>query len=179
MKLSAPVKGLIAITAGILVIALLWTTIVELFFDIKLNQSKPLKLEYVLINMFVEDVNGTIEYYENIFDEDFKLRKSKENNDEYATFQIDNVNFIIQSYDNYIKLFEESDMQDKPYLQKHFSISVSNIDSLYSKIKHKSNVISPLRKTFKTANEFSIIDVNGYILTFIEASKINNPSLEN
>lgn len=50
-------------------------------------------------------------------------------------------------------------------------IQTKEIRLFHDKIKDKVNIIKGLEKTFYGATEFSIQDINGYILTFAENEK--------
>ncbi len=45
-------------------------------------------------------------------------------------------------------------------------IQVEGLQKWHETIKDKTNVIKPMHKTFYGANEFAIMDINGFILTF-------------
>ena len=45
-------------------------------------------------------------------------------------------------------------------------IQVEDLQKWYETIKEKTNVIKQMHKTFYGANEFAIMDINGFILTF-------------
>ena len=45
-------------------------------------------------------------------------------------------------------------------------IQVEDLQKWYKTIKDKANIINPMHKTFYGANEFAIMDINGFILTF-------------
>ena len=47
-------------------------------------------------------------------------------------------------------------------------IKLKNIRTFYQSIKDKVQVLKTLETTFYGATEFSILDINGYILTFAE-----------
>jgi pyruvate-formate lyase len=52
-----------------------------------------------------------------------------------------------------------------------FYIRIKNIHNYYDEISNKITVIKPINKTFYGTNEFAIMDLNGFILTFSEASE--------
>ena len=45
-------------------------------------------------------------------------------------------------------------------------IQVEDLQKWHETIKEKTNVIKQMHKTFYGANEFAIMDINGFILTF-------------
>ncbi len=168
MKSSTSAKGLAAIAAGILVIALLWTLAAELFFEKQyVNINRP-KLEESIILLPTEDVQETIDFYKNVFAEQNIVINSNENSTEFASINIDNVKFLIYSRKEF-KNKNNSDLLnyiDSSY-REHFIYS-SNIDSLYKLIENNVEVISSPNISIHNLRSFSIEDINGYILTFLE-----------
>lgn len=166
MKSSTSIKGLAAIAAGILVIALLWTAAAELFFDKESAQINRPKLEESVILLIAENAQETIDFYTNVFDSQNIVVFLSNDNSESALINIDSVKFLIYSR----KSFENEDtsiLVDNIDSREYFIYS-ENIDSLYKSIEEKVRIIS--RPNFITQNlrSFSIEDVNGYVLTFLE-----------
>jgi len=116
-------------------------------------------------NIFVRDINETIKYYENL---GFKvLMKVPEEGDiVWAMMSCGNVNFMFQSFESLGDDIPEISRQDGGSLL--FYIQTKEIRSFHDKIKDQVKVIKGLEKTFYGATEFSIQDINGYILTFAE-----------
>lgn len=56
-------------------------------------------------------------------------------------------------------------LEKKNSLEKNLEF-VEDLQKWYKAIKDKTNVIKPMHKTFYGANEFAIMDINGFILTF-------------
>lgn len=56
-------------------------------------------------------------------------------------------------------------------------IGVENVKELHDRIKDKVEIIKDLEKTIYGAEEFSIKDINNYILTFAENEKQNKYSV--
>ena len=49
-----------------------------------------------------------------------------------------------------------------------FYIKIKGIRAFYEKVKNGGSVVKGLEKTFYGATEFSLVDNNGYLLTFAE-----------
>ncbi|WHZ08639.1 MAG: hypothetical protein OJF59_002393 [Cytophagales bacterium] len=49
-----------------------------------------------------------------------------------------------------------------------FYVKIRSIRKFYEQLKNKVQIIAELNKTFYGATEFSILDNNGYVLTFAE-----------
>lgn len=116
-------------------------------------------------NLMVEDVEKTIEYYEKILD--FKLVMSVPHDGKYswAMMRRGNVEIMFQERNNMIK--EYKNLSDKsPGGGLTFFFRVKDVEDLYNDIKEKENILLDLHKTFYRTNEFAIVDLNGYVLTF-------------
>ena len=77
-----------------------------------------------------------------------------------------NVNFMFQTF--------ESLGSELPEISRHnggsllLYIKIKNIRKYHDMINGKVNVLKGLETTFYGATEFSILDNNGYVLTFAE-----------
>ncbi|MEN8186900.1 MAG: VOC family protein [Bacteroidota bacterium] len=119
-------------------------------------------------NIFVRDINETIKFYQLL---GFKvLMKVPEQGDlVWVMMSCGDVTFMFQTF--------ESLGSDLPAISRQnggsllLYIQTKEIRLFYEKIKDKVNVIKGLEKTFYGATEFSIQDINGYILTFAEDEK--------
>lgn len=116
-------------------------------------------------NIFVRDINKTIAFYKQL---GFKLSMSvpEEGDLVWAMMSCGNVNFMFQTFDSLGDDIPEISRQDGGSLL--FYIQIKEIRQFHEQIKDKVKVIKGLEKTFYGATEFSILDTNGYILTFAE-----------
>jgi uncharacterized glyoxalase superfamily protein PhnB len=119
-------------------------------------------------NLMVPDVNQSLNFYTNLLG--FEVLQSVPDSGilQWAFIQSGDVRLMLQK--------ETSIKEEYPELEKHtgggaltFYIQVEGLEGWYEKLKDKVNVIKPLHKTFYGANEFSITDPDGFILTFSEA----------
>jgi uncharacterized glyoxalase superfamily protein PhnB len=119
-------------------------------------------------NLMVPDVNQSLNFYTNLLG--FEVLQSVPDSGilQWAFIQSGDVRLMLQK--------ETSIKEEYPELEKHtgggaltFYIHAEALEGWYEKLKDKVNVIKPLHKTFYGANEFSITDPDGFILTFSEA----------
>lgn len=125
-------------------------------------------MESISPNIFVRDINETIEYYKQL---EFKLIMSVPEQGDFvwAMMNCGEVNFMFQTFESLGSDIPTISRQDGGSLL--FYIQIKEIRKFHDKIKDKVNVIKELEKTFYGATEFSIQDINGYILTFAETEK--------
>lgn len=116
-------------------------------------------------NIFVKDLKKTITFYEKL---GFKLimKVPEEGDLVWAMMNCGNVNFMFQTFDSLGGDIPEISRQDGGSLL--FYIQVEEIVKFHDSIKDKVDVIKGIEKTFYGATEFSIRDLNGYVLTFAE-----------
>jgi len=119
-------------------------------------------------NIFVRDINKTIKFYKQL---GFKVAMSVPEQGDlvWAMMTCGEVNFMFQTFESLGDEILEISRQDGGSLL--FYIKINNIRSFFDGLKNKVNVIKELEKTFYGATEFSIQDINGYILTFAEDEK--------
>ena len=116
-------------------------------------------------NIFVRDINKTIAFYKQL---GFKLTMSVPEDGDlvWAMMSCGNVNFMFQTFDSLGDDIPEISRKDGGSLL--FYIQIKEIRKFHEQIKDKVKVIKELEKTFYGATEFSIRDINSYILTFAE-----------
>ncbi len=125
-------------------------------------------MESISPNIFVKDISETIKFYQNI---GFKtvMTVPEEGDLVWAMMTCGNVTFMFQTFDSLGSELPTISRQDGGSLLLY--IQTKEIRLFHDKIKDKVNVIKGLEKTFYGATEFSILDINGYILTFAENEK--------
>jgi len=119
-------------------------------------------------NIFVTDINETIKFYQLL---GFKLMMTVPEQGDFvwAMMTCGNVSFMFQTFDSLGSELPTISRQDGGSLLLY--IQMKEIRLFHDKIKDKVNLIKGLEKTFYGATEFSIQDINGYILTFAEEEK--------
>jgi uncharacterized glyoxalase superfamily protein PhnB len=123
-------------------------------------------MESISPNIFVRDMNETIKFYEHIgFNVVMKVPE-QDGDPVWVMMTSGNVTFMFQSFESLGSELQEVSRKDGGSLL--FYIRINEIRKFFERIKDKVNVIKGLEKTFYGATEFSILDNNGYILTFAE-----------
>ncbi len=122
-------------------------------------------MESISPNIFVKDINKTISFYEQL---GFNVvAKVPEQGDcVWVMMTCGTVTFMFQIFDSLGAELPAISRQDGGSLLLY--IQTKKIRELHERIKDKVNVVKGLEKTFYGATEFSIQDINGYILTFAE-----------
>jgi uncharacterized glyoxalase superfamily protein PhnB len=122
-------------------------------------------MESLAPNIFVKDMNSTIEFYKSLGFE--KIMSVPENGSyDWAMLTNGSVTFMFQTYTSLGDVLPQISRKDGGSLL--FYIRLKGIRSFHDKIKSKAKVVVELNKTFYGATEFSIVDNNGYVLTFAE-----------
>ncbi len=116
-------------------------------------------------NIFVKNIDETIAFYEQL---EFKLsmKVPDEGSLVWAMMTKDNVSFMFQTFDSLGNDLPEISRQNGGSLLLY--IQTKEIRRYYDRIKSKVTILKGLEKTFYGATEFSIQDINGYVLTFAE-----------
>ena len=125
------------------------------------------KLESLTPNIMVKDVNATLDYY--IDNLGFKLIDTNPESGQYewGYVMLDNVGMMFQE-EKSLKTEYKEIKSLKVGGALTFYIRIKNINSYYNQIVKKTNIIKLMSKTFYGTNEFAIMDLNGFILTFSE-----------
>lgn len=119
-------------------------------------------------NIFVKDIDETLKFYKVIGFE--KVMTVPEEGDfVWAMMTCGNVNFMFQTFDSLGNELPSISREKGGSLLLY--IQIKEIRKYYNKIRDKVEVIKDLEKTFYGATEFSIIDNNGFVLTFAENEK--------
>jgi uncharacterized glyoxalase superfamily protein PhnB len=116
-------------------------------------------------NIFVKDINKTIDFYKQI---GFSIITTVPEEGEYIWVMMTcgKVNFMFQTFESLGSDLPAITRQDGGSLLLY--IQTKGIRRLYEQIKDKVNIVKGLEKAIYGATEFSIQDINGYILTFAE-----------
>ena len=116
-------------------------------------------------NLMVHDVNKTIDFYRDVLGFEFVASVPDSGQFDWAMMKHGPVEIMFQSVASLAK--------DLPAFVKMgpggaFTLFIKMDDSkgLYGKVKEKVVIVQELTKTFYDMEEFSIKDLNGYVLTF-------------
>ena len=116
-------------------------------------------------NIFVNDINETIEFYK-ILGFTTIMTVPEEGDFVWVMMKHEEVTIMFQTF--------ESLSNDLPEIARSkggsllFYIIVADVKAYFENIHRKVTVLKGLEKTFYGATEFSILDNNGYVLTFAE-----------
>lgn len=116
-------------------------------------------------NIFVKDMSKTLEFYKTL-GFDLNMRVPDEGEIIWCMMTCGKVNLMFQTFESLGDEIPDISRKDGGSLLLY--ILVENISDLHSRIKDKVKIIKDLEKTFYGATEFSIVDCNGYVLTFAE-----------
>jgi catechol 2,3-dioxygenase-like lactoylglutathione lyase family enzyme len=123
-------------------------------------------MESLSPNIFVTDINKTIEFYTLL---GFEVAMSVPETGPdlvWAMMVKGNVTMMFQTMESLGEELSEIKRADGGSLL--FYIKLSGIRAFFEDIKDKVTVLKGLGKTFYGATEFSILDNNNYVLTFAE-----------
>lgn len=125
------------------------------------------KLESLTPNIMVKDVNATLNYYIDCLG--FKLIDTNPESGqfEWGYVMLDSVGMMFQEEKSLKTEYKEMEPL-KIGGALTFYIRINDIDSYYDKLSKDINIIKPMNRTFYGTNEFAIMDLNGFILTFSE-----------
>jgi len=122
-------------------------------------------MESLAPNIFVKDMNATLAFYKQLGFEIIMTVPEKGDYD-WVMMMKEGVTFMFQTFKSLGEVLPEINRNDGGSLL--FYIKLKGIRTFHDKIKDKAKVIVEMNKTFYGATEFSIIDNNGYVLTFAE-----------
>ena len=122
-------------------------------------------MESLSPNLFVKDMNATIEFYK-ILGFNIVMTVPEQGNFDWAMMTNGNVTMMFQTFASLGDVLPQINRADGGSLL--FYINIKGIRKFFEEISGKVTVLKGLDKTFYGATEFSIADNNGYVLTFAE-----------
>jgi uncharacterized glyoxalase superfamily protein PhnB len=124
-------------------------------------------MESLSPNLFVKDIRATLDFYKLL---GFSLTMSvpAENEDDLVWAMVTNgkVTIMFQSFKSIGDTLPQIRRQEGGPLL--FYIKVQRIREFFESIREKTTLVHGLQKTFYGATEFSILDINDFMLTFAE-----------
>ena len=126
-------------------------------------------------NLMVSNVAEAIMYYSNNLG--FEVVQTVPENPPYdwAMISTEGIALMFQAEKSIKSEFEP--LQQQPLGGGlSFYMRVSGVEALYEKFKDKVTVVNDLKESFYGMTEFSIQDLNGFVLTFAE--NLNEPVAE-
>lgn len=138
--------------------------------NLKTNNKllKGTVMDNVSPNIFVKDMNKSIEFYKTL---GFNLVSTVPDSGDvvFALMNCGSVVFMFQTFASLGSEIPEISRNDGGSLLLY--IQMKNIKEYFESVKDKVLVLKGIEKTFYGTLEFSIKDVNGYVLTFAEEIK--------
>ena len=122
-------------------------------------------MESISANMFVNNINATVEFYK-ILGFSVAMTVPEQGDPVWAMMTCGRVSFMFQTFASLGDALPDVRRQDGGSLL--FYIKLKGIRAFFERVKEKVTVLQGLEKTFYGATEFSIRDINGFILTFAE-----------
>ncbi|WP_461449307.1 VOC family protein [Mucilaginibacter sp.] len=117
-------------------------------------------------NFFVKDINQTIEFYKQLGFQLIMTVPEAGQDLVWAMMTNGSVTFMFQTFTS---LGDELPQINRNYGGSLlFYINTTGLLSFFEELKGKVTIVKGLEKTFYGATEFSILDNNGFILTFAE-----------
>lgn len=122
-------------------------------------------MESLSPNFFVKDIQSTIDFYKQI---GFTLAMTVPETGAYdwAMMTCGNVSVMFQTFDSLGEQLPEISRQNGAALL--FYIKLKDFSAFFDKVKEKVPILKEPEKTFYGATEFTIMDNNGYLLTFAD-----------
>ena len=135
-------------------------------------------------NLMVEDVNRTVEFYQDVLGFEFVMGVIEELQEilpayqpdrplDYAMMKCGNVEMMFQAKRSLTRALPVlSDRAIGGTLTIYIELmGLDGISELYDRVKENVTVLKDLHTSFYGMQEFYIEDCNGYILTFAEAAQ--------
>ena len=122
-------------------------------------------MESLSPNIFVKDMNATIAFYKALGFE-LVMTVPEQGDFVWVMMTCGGVTFMFQTFASLGDTLPDISRRDGGSLLLY--IKLKNIRTFFESVKDKIPVLQGLEKTFYGATEFSVKDINGYILTFAE-----------
>jgi len=129
------------------------------------SANKPITMETISPNIFVNDIHATVEFYK-ILGFTVVTAVPEQKNPIFVMMACGSVTFMFQTFASIENTLPIVNRSNGGSLLLY--IKVKNIRAFFEKINDKVTVLHGLQKTFYGATEFSIKDINNYMLTFAE-----------
>ncbi|MBS1488449.1 MAG: glyoxalase [Bacteroidetes bacterium] len=122
-------------------------------------------MENLSPNIFVHNIDATISFY-NLLGFEKIASVPETGNYDWVMMANESVTIMFQTFDSLGNNLPQISRASGGSLL--FYIKVKKITEFFNQLKGKVTVVAELNKTFYGATEFSILDNNGYVLTFAE-----------
>lgn len=145
-----------------------------------MTDVRAMALNKLTPNLMVEDVNRTVEFYQEVLGFEFVMGVIEELQEILTAYQQDrSLDYAMMKCGNVEVMFQakRSLAEALPLLRGReiggtltLYMELDSVSELYERIKDKVTIVKDLHTTFYGMQEFYIEDCNGYILTFAEAA---------
>ncbi len=145
-----------------------------------MTDVRAMALTKLTPNLMVEDVNRTVEFYQEVLGFEFVMGVIEELQEILTAYQQDrSLDYAMMKCGNIDVMFQakRSLAEALPLLRGReiggtltLYMELDSVSELYARIKDKVTIVKDLHTTFYGMQEFYIEDCNGYILTFAEAA---------
>lgn len=125
-----------------------------------------MKPEKVSPNVFVNNIQATVSFYERLGFVVSNSVTSPEGELVWVMMDHGGVTFMFQTFKSLENTLPDIKREDGGSLLLY--VSMRGIRQFYDRVKGQVTVLTGLEKTFYGATEFSIRDNNNYVLTFAE-----------
>ena len=122
-------------------------------------------MESLTPNLFVRNIDLSINFYKKLGFELIMTVPEKGNFD-WAMMKCGDVTIMLQTVSSLKD--ELPQITRQPGGSLLFYINIKNIRQFFDKIKDTATIVKGLEKAFYGPTEFSITDIDGYVLTFAE-----------
>lgn len=131
------------------------------------KNNTMVKLESLTPNIMVKDVNATLNYYTTNLG--FALIDTNPvfGQYEWGYVMLDNVGMMFQEEKSLKTEYKEIEPL-KVGGALTFYIRIKDIHTYFNQLPKEVNIVKPMNRTFYGTDEFAIMDLNGFILTFSE-----------
>jgi len=124
-------------------------------------------MESLSPNLFVKDIRATLDFYKLLgFSLTMSVPAESEDDLVWALVTNGKVTIMFQSFKSIGDTLPQIKRQEGGPLL--FYIKVQRIREFFESIREKTTLVHGLQKTFYGATEFSILDINDFMLTFAE-----------
>lgn len=123
-------------------------------------------METIAPNIFVTDLAATAAFYNRLGFEVVASVPDNEGKDLFVMMQNGSVTIMFQTFKSIENTLPQVSRQNGGSLLLY--IKMKGIRKFFERVKDQVTVLTGLEKTFYGATEFSIVDINQYMLTFAE-----------
>jgi len=127
-----------------------------------------MKFQSLTPNLMVEDVSKTLNYYEKILG--FTTLRTIPEKGGVLDWGMMKRNDVVMMFQSRKSLADDLPAMQgrKPGGGMTLYIKMEGVPDLYNDLQDKVEIVADLEDTFYGTTEFSIIDLNGYVVTFAE-----------